>query len=316
MSDNPALAQTRQKLHEVTENIDAAERANNNSLRALIAALAVAGWLLYMALQKQAPLWGFLVPLPVVVAAGRWHGKNRDKWLRLIRLRKFHERTIARTEDQWAGNGSTGEEFRIAHHVYDLDLQVLGMGSLFELMCSARTGIGRRKLSEYLLSPCDTGEAKARQAAVRELMPQGGLRERIELLGKFSFQESTWSVFSDWVAVPAIASPGWVRIAALVSSIALCSIVVGAFLTASPLAKLPPMITPFAATLIGAAWFYRTRTKSLNEAASRVGVDVGVVREGIELLAGAQFQSAKLLAIQRKVTDGQAAARSFDVWNA
>ena len=121
-----------------------AEGANRNSLCALIVAIVAAVWLLYAAIAKQVPPWSFLLPLPLIVAAGRWYGKNRDKWLRLIRLRKYHERGIVRMEEA-RGSGFTGEEFRIAHHVYDVDLQVLGEGSLFELMCTARTGLGRRR---------------------------------------------------------------------------------------------------------------------------------------------------------------------------
>jgi len=91
-------------------------------------------------------------------------------------------------EDRWHGSGFTGEEFRVANHVYDVDLQVLGAGSLFELLCTARTGIGRRQQANYLLKPCTVAEAVIRQEAVRELMPQSELRERIGLLGRFDFQ--------------------------------------------------------------------------------------------------------------------------------
>jgi len=311
MPDDAVRADYSRRIQKVITNIDAAECANRNSMRGLIGALALAAWLLYAGVlskgsAKLVPAWSFLLPLPLVAAAGLWHGKNRDKWLRLIRLRKLHERGVARMDGEWRG-GFTGEEFRVPHHVYDVDLQVLGEGSLFEMMCTARTGIGRRQLAEYLLHKRDMNEAKSRQEAVRELAPRSDLREQVELLGRFSFQESTWGVFSDWIAVPAATAPGWVRVAIFVTSLTLGLIVVGGFITAFPLAILVPRIVPLVAILIGAAWFYRARTNRLNAAASRVGVELGVVREGIELLAGAKFQSKKLLAIQRRVSDGHAA---------
>ena len=120
MPDDPVLVGTRRKLQDASIAVDRAETANSNSLRALIAALAVAGWLVYAALEKTVPPWSFLLLLPVVAAAGRWHGKNRDKWLRLIRLRRLHERALARMEDRWQGTGFSGAEFRSPHHVLSL----------------------------------------------------------------------------------------------------------------------------------------------------------------------------------------------------
>lgn len=308
MSDNPALTHCRQKIHETSEAIRRAEAANNLSMRALIGAIVLMGWLIYAAFDKTVPVWSFLLPLPIVILAGKWHGRNRDRWLRLIRLRKFHERALERLEDRWHGNGFTGEEYRIAHHVYDVDLQILGKGSLFELLSTMRTGVGRRQLAKYLLNPCQIDEIKARQHAVRELAPQNQLREQIELLGQFSFQESNWGVFSDWVVVAARPAPPAVRAAALASSIALSLVALIGFSTGIPWSVLAPWIPSLLAGLISIAWFYRGRTNALNAAASRVGVEIGVVREGIELIAGAKLQSERLVAIQRRLSAADAAS--------
>ncbi len=307
MSDDAALAYTRLQLEEVNAKISRAESANSISLYALIAFVVLAGWLLYAAIEHIAgvPPWSFLPAIAAAIAAGRWHAKNRGKWLRLMRLGKYHERAISRMEDRWHGSGFTGEEFRVANHVYDVDLQVLGTGSLFELLCTARTGIGRRQLANYLLQPCTLAEALARQEAVRELMPQSELRERIGLLGRFDFQESTWSVFADWIAVPAAPASGWVRAAILACSSALGAIVLLGFITGYPLRSLAPQVVPLIVATLGVAWFYRARTHSLNAAASRVGVEIGVLREGIELVGRATLRSEKLIAIQRRLNDGR-----------
>ncbi len=296
-------------MHDVTtESIGRAESANANSLKALIAALAAMGWLFYAAFRKTVPGWSFLLPLPLALAAGRWHGKNRGKWLRLIRLRKLHERAVERMEDRWPGNGYSGLDFRVPHHVYDVDLQVLGEGSLFELICTTRTEIGRRELAGYLLNPCGIDEAKARQAAVRELAPQNDLRERVQLLGEFAFQESTWGVFADWVAEPEVIAPGWIRAIALFCSVSLFCMTLAGFATNVPWSMLTPWILPVAASQMALAWSLRTKTARVNSAASRVGVEIGVVREGMELIAGSKLQSEKLLAIQRRLSDAGAAA--------
>jgi hypothetical protein len=130
--------------------------------------------------------WCTALPLPAIFIAGRRHFDTRRKWLRFPRLRDFYESAQGRFEDRWQGNGFSGEEFRGEDHVYDADLRVLGTGSLFEPTCTARTGIGRRRLAEYLLNPC---------------------------------QESTWAVFAEWTQLPAELAPGWVRVTALVLSV-------------------------------------------------------------------------------------------------
>jgi hypothetical protein len=307
MADATVLITYQSKIRECDAAIERAEKASNASLRALIAALALMVWLLYSGLAKTVPLWSFLLPLPVAVAAGRWHGRNRGKWIRAVRLRKLRERGVARLENRWHGEGYTGEEFRIHHHVYDSDLQILGRGSLFELLCTVRTGIGRRWLADYLLKPCSIAAAMARQEAVRELCPQQDLRERVGLLGEFDFQESSGEVFAEWIGLPAAPALGWVRVVALAASTALCGLVLAFFCTNIPFRILAPWIPLPLAILMAIAWFYRKRSKSLNEAASRVGVDIGVVREGIELVAGRTFGSARLQSIQRELSEGGAA---------
>ena len=310
MSDDPALAYTRQQLEQVNAKISRAESANRTSLRALIALIAFAVWLLYAALEHifGIPGWSFLLAIVAAIAAGRWHAKNRVKWLRLMRLAKYHEQAVSRMEDRWHGGGFSGEEFRVANHLYDMDLQVLGDSSLFELLCTARTGIGRRRLANYLLTPCTVADAVVRQKAVRELMPESDLRERIALLGRFDFQESTWGVFADWIAVPAAPASGWLRGAILAISSVLGIAVLLGFITGYPMLSLARQVAPLLVASLAFAWFYRAHTHALNAAASRVGVEIGVLREGIELVGRTTPHAEKVIEIQRRLNDSRAAS--------
>src|SRR5579863_3024035 len=51
----------------------------------------------------------------------------------------FYQRGVARLEDRWAGTGESGERFLNPAHPYARDLDILGAGSLFELLCTMRT---------------------------------------------------------------------------------------------------------------------------------------------------------------------------------
>ena len=111
---------------------------------------------------------------------------------RVIRKRRgcersveFYERGIARLEDRWAGTGNQRERDNRIAHPFAEDLDLFGKGSLFELLCTARTPAGQEKLATWLLEPA-TGpdEIRARQAAVGELRERLDLREDLCLLGE------------------------------------------------------------------------------------------------------------------------------------
>ncbi|HEU5020746.1 MAG TPA: hypothetical protein VFT60_02610 [Bryobacteraceae bacterium] len=307
MSSVSRLAEIQEQIRDADSRISNAQSANRVSFQVLIVSLVIMAWLLYAGFNRQVPGWTFLLPIPAAIAAGRWHGRNRDRWLRLTRLRKFHERREARLEDRWHGEGFSGDEFKIPDHVYSQDLHILGSGSMFELMATARTGIGRRRLAAYLLEPAAREEIEARQQAVRELVPQTELREKIDLLGKFSFQESDWSVFAEWLAVGPSPMPAALRIIALVVSALLAGIVIAGFSSSLPWQWVGEAAIPLFAVLMTVAWINRQHTKVINGAAARVGVDIGVVREGMELMSTQTFQCPQLAGLQRLLNNAGAA---------
>ncbi|MDZ7637507.1 MAG: hypothetical protein U5J83_04560 [Bryobacterales bacterium] len=68
---------------------------------------------------------------------------------------------IDRLDDRWAGRGIPGNAFLEDHHLYAADLDLFGKGSVFELLCSARTALGERRLADWLLNPSETAVAEA-----------------------------------------------------------------------------------------------------------------------------------------------------------
>ncbi len=105
---------------------------------------------------------------------------------RLARARRqvaFYEQGTARLEDRWQGKGTAGTRFLDPEHPYAIDLDLFGAGSLFELLCTARTSLGEERLASWLLAPADPAALRARQAAVAELAPRLALREELALLG-------------------------------------------------------------------------------------------------------------------------------------
>ncbi len=113
-------------------------------------------------------------------------------WSQNDRAAAFYRRALDRIEGTWAGQGDTGQPYRDANHRYTNDLDIFGPGSLFELLCTARTAAGRDTLADWLQDAADAPTVLARQNAVRELMDQLDLRERLDGAGdglrKFDLQ--------------------------------------------------------------------------------------------------------------------------------
>ena len=95
----------------------------------------------------------------------------------------YYENCLARLDNQWIGRGVTGENLADPGHPYAADLDIFGQGSLFELLCRARTRAGEKRLASWLLAPAPPAMIRTRQQAIAELQGRLDLREDLALLG-------------------------------------------------------------------------------------------------------------------------------------
>lgn len=142
------------------------------------AALLVAAWLS----ASISILW-MAVPVLIFIGAAARHDFVLRAKRRAASAIRFYEEGLARIEGTWPGNGRAGVEYRPEEHFYATDLDLFGEGSLFELLCTARTGAGESALASWLLEGAAPEEILARQKAVAELSPRLDERERMYLDG-------------------------------------------------------------------------------------------------------------------------------------
>jgi hypothetical protein len=128
--------------------------------------------------------WWLVVPSAAFLALRAVHARIRRRRRRAEHGRAFYERGLERLDGRWAGAGRRGTHFLEPHHPYADDLDVFGEGSLYELLCGARTTGGEERLAAWLRIPADPATVRERQAAVRELTPRLDLREDLALLGE------------------------------------------------------------------------------------------------------------------------------------
>jgi hypothetical protein len=157
------LESYRQLLADLQAGAIHARSVQTETLWAFAAAMAILTVLSYMAIGGRTPAWVPPLPAPAAVLLARRYGRNRTAWSRLNRLQIFYQRGVGRAEDRFAGTGFSGEEFEYPGHPFAADLSLFGTGSLFELLCTTRTQIGRQRLADYLLETPDLAEVKARR---------------------------------------------------------------------------------------------------------------------------------------------------------
>jgi MutS domain V len=227
--------------------------------------------------------------IPSCAAAVAWQRRSRWKARSVaqLRLADFYRRGVNRLTGSWAGEGNTGEEYSRTGHLYERDLGVLGRGSLFELICTARTELGRRRLARFLLSKVPFEKVRARQAMVQTLKPKTELREKIALLGRFDFEECGADVFERWLATK---TPRLPRLLMEVSS-SLMACALGIIYQALPW---NPLLMPWsvaagivvglAAVQYGLRFHYRRVIDPMVRDACALAGNLSVLREGLALL--------------------------------
>ncbi len=121
--------------------------------------------------------WWVTAPTAAFMTLVVWHDRVIRGRERAAAAIAFYEHGLARIEDRWTGRGTAGDGFLDEGHPYANDLDLFGAGSLFQLLCGARTRAGEATLAAWLKHAADPAEIAARQLAVRELTSALDLRE-------------------------------------------------------------------------------------------------------------------------------------------
>lgn len=107
--------------------------------------------------------WLAFLPAVMYVAFHWPHERVYERLTRASGAITYYERGIARVEDRWAGMGIVDTTFVGPDHIYANDLDIFGEGSLFELLCTARTRAGQETLARWLGKPASRDEILQRQ---------------------------------------------------------------------------------------------------------------------------------------------------------
>jgi hypothetical protein len=275
----------------------------NGRILVFILGIGVA-WLVFGQLSLSA--WWLLLPVAVFSSLLFQYEQVTRAWHRARRAVAFYEAGLARLNHDWKGRGQSGERFGEESHPYAADLDLFGPGSLFELLCTARTRTGEDTLAAWLQGPASPAEVRARQTAVAELAPQLDLREDLALLGGDVPAGVDFDAVASWGAAPPVLVQRWPRWLALALGILSLTTLIGWVLDLFGRTDRTTLfgaffarwgVLPFGIVLVievlFALWLAR-RVQSVLQSVERRGRDLALLANVLGRLESAPFTAPRL----------------------
>ncbi len=250
---------------------------------------------------KVLPAWLIALPVGAFVALVVAHHRARVAARRAERAARFWADGLARLDGTWHGRGVAGDRFLDPAHPYAADLDLFGRGSLFELLCTARTLGGEEALARWLTTPALADEVRARQRAVDELRVRVDLREEMALLGA----DVRGAVDPAGLVAWATASPSWrptavERVLAVVLPVATIGTFVLADLGHAPFAV--PLAALLAQLLF--AWRLRPQVQAALRRANQPAIHLALLAEILARLERERFAAPRLVALRAALESG------------
>ncbi|MFO7892418.1 MAG: hypothetical protein R6U63_01680 [Longimicrobiales bacterium] len=184
------------------ERDEFARRASRvSNLRLAVFGLGI-GALVWAELQPEYGGWAlvlFAAALAAFVTLIVVHSRleEREQWA--AAMTAVNDESLARLRRDWDGlpvMSATSPR----GHPYSHDLDVFGHGSLARFLATTGTAVGRERLHDWLLAPAPAHEVRARQDAVRELVPELEYRQTIQVSGRRAGdpEPGALDAFLDW----------------------------------------------------------------------------------------------------------------------
>ena len=279
------------------------DRLAHTILGLILAALALAIWLIF---SKKHSLYWVLVPAALFALCAVIHSRVIRALRDCRRAIAFYERGMARLANRWMGGGQTGERFLDPKHPYARDLDLFGVGSLFELLCTARTRAGEQTLASWLLAPASRDEVALRQAAVGEMRDRLRFREDLSVLTEGIDGAGHPDAFTAWAEADSFPAPAYLRVLLpILAAIWLCSFVAWVGWDVWYVTVAVSVLNAFIASK-----FNRSLAASVSATENAVR-DIQLISNVLARMESESFSSAKLVALQlplRRKT-GPAASR-------
>lgn len=267
-------------------------RSSKHTLVLLFLGVLACAALYQSLVTKRWPLW--MVGGPVTIAAWVGHRRHRlhVKSVELASLIDYYGKGIARLARKW-DQLDAGKRFLDQDHLYSTDLDLFGEGSLYQLLCSARTLIACETLADWMKAPATREEILARQEAISELRSRRDLSEALVTAGPMQVSDFRPEFLKSWVSESS-PFPVWAPVLAFLLALA---VIIQPVLYWSGFLALHTLWVSLTELLFIEAAFgaiFRSRVKSVLEPLDTLSIELPTMRELLRIMERELFGSAKL----------------------
>lgn len=241
-----------------------------------------------------------VVPVAMFVALVVWHERVHRRRAQAELAVQHYARGLDRLRGTWVGTGDEGERFQPDHHPFAADLDLFGEGSMFELLCTARTQVGARTLADWLLHPATPETVRLRHGAVAELRANLDLREQLGVLGADFDAGVRPDALAAWsqAAADLVVRPGrrWFHGALTLAGL-------GSIVVSVAVGVLAPAVLVLIVCLVAHAP-YRSALPRLGASVSTASRELNMLAQVLRVLEETQFEAPYLCALQERLKSG------------
>jgi MutS domain V len=308
-ANNP-LAEAQRRLAEREKTVSLLQRRHRSigNVRLVVFLLFIALCWLYVRTSSFSPFW-LIATISLFVALVLVHQKVLKQAGQVERGAAMYRRSVARMEDNWIGSGETGNDFRQASHLYCDDLNILGDGSLFQLLCVARSRMGQECLADWLLHQSVLPTVTERQAAAAELRSKLDLRERLATAGDADRIAADHRKLQSWAQASIdLNYRGWWPLASVFGLLAVVSFI---YATVTFFIRGSAFWSPFILILVlnGILMFrFRHGLETIFRGLDSACHNLEAIAELVRLLENEKFESLLLTQLQSRFSDGNLSA--------
>lgn len=297
------------RLEQIRGDLSREYSARSGTVQFLMALAAGILVVLWISLSSHAfPAWVALVGVVPGTILLRRMGRIHKRLRKLGLLSVFYDRALTRQNHTWMDDPQIGAEYDDPDHLYASDLDLFGRGSLFQLMCVARTGVGRDALALYMKEIATESEAKARTEAVEELSGRLDLREATVTAGQYSFSDCRTETFREWLRAPSWQISRWAAPTAFLLSLGVPLLAaLGAFGVVSA-QELFRFLVGWAVLAAGFSGMFQKPVSAVIGDIGMPSVELAILSDLIGILEQQKFDSPKLRSLSEALNRPDAPA--------
>ncbi len=244
--------------------------------------------------------WWLLFPATIFLLLVFFHARVISRLSRARAAVKYYQISRNRLDNRWIDHGATGERYSDPAHMYAGDLDIFGQGSLFQLLCRARTRLGEDTLANWLSKPATPQTIRVRHAAIEELRRKLDLREEAALLDAEVHDDLDQNRLIGWSQQPPQTISRKHRVAAILLPLAAVPGLIGwAFFKTGP--------SGFVIVLILEVLFtfsHRAQIRQVAATVNEAGSGLAILSQVLSLIERERFTSRRLDEIRAALDTG------------